>query len=143
MPAMRSFMVLIARRATGTSAKRRRLNGVGLGIKSARGEDRRESDGAARRFGVSSGDAAQGRAKSVRNVHGFYSPQRTRRLHEGHDGKNFRRELTTPTTEGTEDHSGAVSNQRPTISIPSTSVYIGVGGLITTTGTKLRATATC
>src|SRR5208283_3123886 len=36
IPAMRSLMVLIALRAMGVSAKRRRLNGVGLGMTPAR-----------------------------------------------------------------------------------------------------------
>jgi hypothetical protein len=36
MPAMRSLMVLMALRAMGISAKRRRLAGVGLGITPAR-----------------------------------------------------------------------------------------------------------
>src|SRR5208337_3924340 len=36
MPAMRSLMVLIALRAIGVSANRRKLNGVGLGMTPAR-----------------------------------------------------------------------------------------------------------
>src|SRR5580700_6964230 len=36
MPAMRSLMVLIALRAIGISAKRRKLTGVGLGMTPAR-----------------------------------------------------------------------------------------------------------
>src|SRR4051812_7923782 len=52
MPATRSLMLLMALRARGVSAKRRRFAGVGLGSAAARGvyESRIEGSGSVRRF---------------------------------------------------------------------------------------------